>query len=87
MFVLYRLGVVTSNKLSLGPKENTFLKDLSQCDLKTYRIEEVPAGELHVAEDEMLVSCVHFYRTISFTFGSPFFIKIKQGEHFSDVKG
>lgn len=82
-----RLTEVSCNKVLLGPKEDTPLENLSQCCTKIYRIEEIPADELHIADDELLVGCAHFHKDAFATFGSPFLIKIKQGEQFGKVKG
>lgn len=75
------------NKISLGPKEDTPLENLSGSSAKVYRIEEVPRDELHLQEDEMLVPCAHFHKEVFSTFGIPFIIKIKQGEPFVKIKG
>ncbi|KAJ8967839.1 hypothetical protein NQ317_016612 [Molorchus minor] len=80
------LTEVNCNKVSLGPKEDTPLESLGATSAKVYRIEEVPRDELHLAEDEMLISCAHFHKEVFSTFGIPFLIKIKQGETFSKVK-
>lgn len=82
-----RLTEVSCNKVTFGPKEDTLLESLTVCNTKILRIEEVPRDELHLADDEMLVPCAHFCKEVYSTFGCPFFIKIKQGEPFSKVKG
>ena len=73
--------------MALGPKEDTPLDHLVINAAKIYRIEEVPRDELHIAEDEMLISCAHFQKEVFSTFGLPFLLKIKQGEPFTKVKG
>lgn len=82
-----RLTEVNCNKISFGPKEDTPLESLTPCNPKVLRIEEVPREEIQLAEDEMLIPCAHFCKEVYSTFGCPFFIKIKQGETFSKVKG
>lgn len=82
-----RLTEVNCNKVAFGPKEDTPLESLTVCTTKILRIEEVPRDELHLADDEMLVPCAHFCKEVYSTFGCPFFIKIKQGEPFSKVRG
>ncbi|CAG9767409.1 unnamed protein product [Ceutorhynchus assimilis] len=79
-----RLTELNCNKLLMGPKEDTPLDSLTTT--KFYRVEEVPRDEVNVADDEMLISCAHFHKEVFATFGIPFLIKIKQGEHFSKVK-
>lgn len=53
---------------------------------KMFRIEEIPADELTILEDEMLIPVAHFYKDIYNAFGIPFFIKAKQGEPFIVLK-
>ncbi|CAH1982094.1 unnamed protein product [Acanthoscelides obtectus] len=82
-----RFTEVNCNKVALGPKEDTLLESLgTPSPARVFRIEEVPRDELHVAEDEMLVSCAHFHKEVFATFGIPFLVKIKQGEPFTKVK-
>lgn len=71
----------------MGPKEDTPLEALGMTSAKIYRIEEIPREELHLGDDEMLVSCAHFHKEVFSTFGIPFLVKIKQGEPFGKVKG
>jgi ubiquitin carboxyl-terminal hydrolase 7 len=82
-----RFTEVSCNKVAMGPKEDTPLDHLVINAAKIYRIEEVPRDELHIQEDEMLISCAHFQKEVFSTFGLPFLLKIKQGEPFSKVKG
>ncbi|VEN46233.1 unnamed protein product [Callosobruchus maculatus] len=82
-----RFTEVNCNKVALGPKEDTPLESLGvPSPARVFRIEEVPRDELHIAEDEMLVSCAHFHKEVFATFGTPFLVKIKQGEPFTKVK-
>lgn len=81
-----RLTEVGFYKVSMGPKEDTLLENLQVNNSKQYRIEEVPKDEVIIAEDEMLVPCAHFQKDPHSTFGTPFFLKIKQGEPFHKVK-
>ncbi|XP_044758285.1 ubiquitin carboxyl-terminal hydrolase 7 isoform X2 [Coccinella septempunctata] len=81
-----RLTEVNCNKVAMGPKEDTPLDTLSMVAAKIWRIEEVPKDELNLQEDEMLISCAHFHKEVFSTFGTPFLIKIKQGETFAKVK-
>lgn len=62
------------------------LDALSTAGTRSYRIEEIPLEDLHVAEDEMLIQVAHFHKEIFSTFGIPFLFKVKQGEHFSHVR-
>lgn len=74
-------------KVVMGPKDDTPVESLNVGATKIFRIEEIPHDELHLADDEMLVSCAHFHKEVFSTFGIPFLVKIKQGEPFSKVKG
>lgn len=51
-----------------------------------YRFEEIPPGELSLADDEMLIPVSHFYKNVHDLFGIPFFVKVKQGEPFCQLK-
>lgn len=51
-----------------------------------YRFEEIPPGELNLADDEMLIPVSHFYKNVHDLFGIPFFVKVKQGEPFCQLK-
>ena len=51
-----------------------------------YRFEEIPRDELNLMEDEMLIPVSHFYKDVFYVFGTPFFVRIKQGEPFTTLK-
>lgn len=51
-----------------------------------YRFEEIPPCELNMGEDEMLIPVSHFYKNVHELFGIPFFVKVKQGEQFGQLK-
>lgn len=51
-----------------------------------YRFEEIPPCELNLADDEMLIPVSHFYKNVHDLFGIPFFVKVKQGEPFCQLK-
>ena len=44
---------------------------------KTYRVEEIPASEEDMKDDELLVPVAHFHKELFSTFGIPFLLKIK----------
>lgn len=81
-----RLVDVSSYKIGSTPSENMSLDALSTGGTRSYRIEEIPKEELHIAEDEMLISVAHFHKEIFSTFGIPFHFKIKEGERYSEVR-
>ncbi|XP_046987971.1 ubiquitin carboxyl-terminal hydrolase 7 [Schistocerca americana] len=81
-----RIFEVNCNKIISGPKEDGPLETLNSSASKTFRIEEIPRDELHLADDEMLMPVAHFYKDIFSTFGIPFFLKVKHGEPFSKIK-
>ena len=56
-----RLLEVVSNKI-IGTQREDVQLDCLNMSTKTYRIEEVPAEEDSLAEDEILVPVAHFYR-------------------------
>lgn len=51
-----------------------------------YRFEEIPQSELNPGEDEMLIPVSHFYKNVHDLFGIPFFVRVKQGEPFCQLK-
>jgi len=53
---------------------------------KIYRLEEIPVDELELDEGEILVPVAHFFKEIYTTFGSPFLIKIKQGDTVENIR-
>lgn len=95
-----RIVEINSHKLLPGPTEQTPLEFLqtSSTDIsltstssstgiqKFYRVEEIPLDEINLRDDEMLVSVAHFCREVYNTFGIPFFIRIRNGEAFLDLK-
>ena len=74
------------NKVVAGAKEDMSLEALGVGSSKVFRIEEIPADELRLQDDEMLISCAHFHKEVFSTFGIPFLIKIKNAEPFAKVK-
>lgn len=81
-----RLLEIVSHKIINVAKEDTRIDSLATTQTKTYRVEEIPAGQVRVAENELLVSVVHFQKEIYSTFGHPFLLKLKEGEKFESVK-
>lgn len=81
-----RLVEVNCNKVIPGPKEDMSLETLAIGSAKVFRVEEIPADEVRLQDDEMLISCAHFQKEVFSTFGIPFLIKIKHGEPFMKVK-
>lgn len=53
---------------------------------KQYRIEEVPRDEANLQDDEMLVPVSHFFKDVYNLFGTPFYVRAKQGEPFAALK-
>ncbi|KAK2714285.1 hypothetical protein QYM36_008742 [Artemia franciscana] len=60
--------------------------DINMGTGKTYRIEEIPKEEMELANDEMLVPVTHYTKEVFSTFGIPFYLKIKDGELYSEVR-
>ncbi len=75
-----------SNKIYQEHKDETLLDQLNPAGTKTYRIEEIPADQLELSDNEMLVYTAHYHKDLFSTFGTPFVLRIKEGESFSDVK-
>lgn len=87
-----RIVEINGNKIIPGPTEETLLEYLqssgesSMANQKVYRIEEIPTEELDLDDDEMLIPVVHFFKDVYSTFGTPFYIKAKNGEIFANFK-
>lgn len=45
---------------------------------RQFRIEEIPADQIDVCENQALVPVAHFQKEIYATFGAPFLIKLTQ---------
>ena len=72
-----RLLEIISYKIFGVQKEDFLLECLNSAGTKTYRVEEIPADQVSLAHDELLVPVAHFNKEIFSTFGVPFFLKIK----------
>ncbi|XP_076458949.1 ubiquitin carboxyl-terminal hydrolase 7-like isoform X2 [Babylonia areolata] len=81
-----RLLEIISYKILAVQQEDTPLEQLIAGGARTFRVEEVPADETSLHEDEMLVPVAHFSKEVYQTFGIPFLIKIKDNEPFGKVK-
>jgi len=55
----------------------------TKCSL---RIEEIPNDQANVEEGEHLIPVIHFETTIASIFGVSFFVKIKIGQKFGEIK-
>jgi len=84
-----RLLEILSNKVfNLLPPEDRIELLFSQnaAGNRIYRLEEIPSDELELDEGEILVPVAHFSKEIYTTFGSPFLIKIKQGDTVENIR-
>ncbi|XP_037936692.1 ubiquitin carboxyl-terminal hydrolase 7 [Teleopsis dalmanni] len=89
-----RLLKVSNHKIVTVFKEDVSLESLqkpnesmtTQNTQKTFRIEEVPAEDLQLAENEMLIPVSHFSKELYNAFGVPFLIKAKNGETYGTLK-
>ena len=57
-----RLLEIISYKIFSIQREDVLLECLNSPGTKTYRIEEVPADQLHPADDELLIPVAHFHK-------------------------
>ncbi|GIY89443.1 ubiquitin carboxyl-terminal hydrolase 7 [Caerostris extrusa] len=81
-----RLLEIISYKIFAVQREDMPLDSLANAGTKSLRIEEIPNGELEIADDELLIPVAHFQKEVFSTFGVPFLLKIKHKEHFLKVK-
>lgn len=49
------------------------------------RIEEIPNDQIELTEEDRLVPVAHYDNHVSKLFGTPFFVKIRQGDSIKDV--
>jgi len=94
--VKLRLVEIVASRLHRIIKEEMHIESLeTQMANRVYRVEQVLADELplnnnlvfNVSEgEEYLLPVAHFTKEIYATFGSPFLLKIRQGELFKEIK-
>ena len=91
-----RLAEIVASKMHRIFKEETLIEQLeTQTTNKVYRVEQIPVDELSLNNnvvvsvnkgDEYLLAVAHFTKEIYATFGTPFYLKVRQGELFKDIK-
>merc|ERR1712029_1232800 len=81
-----RLVDIVSHKIHWIHPPDAPIDSLTFQASKTYRIEEVPTDQVAVGEDEMIVPVAHFHREAYVAFGTPFLVKIREGEACEAVK-
>jgi len=81
-----RLVDIISHKIYCVNSSETLIDALAGTSTKSYRLEEIPLDQNNLAEDEMLVDVIHFEKEVQSSFGHPFLIKIKEEEHYTDIK-
>ncbi|PIK49499.1 putative ubiquitin carboxyl-terminal hydrolase 7 [Apostichopus japonicus] len=77
-----RLLDLTSNKILSQIPGEAFIESLKHLNNQ----DEVPMDQLSIGADEILVPVAHFQKELFNTFGTPFYIKVKIDEPFTDVK-
>lgn len=53
---------------------------------KRFRVEEIPKDQATLLEDEMLVAVVQYSKELHSCFGNPFYLKVKDGERWYNIK-
>lgn len=81
-----RLLEIISSKVFNIVANDVPLEHLISQAQRTFRIEEIPEDELELGKDEILVPVAHFNKEIYQTFGTPFLIRITDGETISKFK-
>ncbi|KAJ6659719.1 hypothetical protein lerEdw1_018434 [Lerista edwardsae] len=77
---------IVSYKIICVHQEDELLECLSPATSRTFRIEEIPLDQVDLdKENEMLITVAHFQKEVFGTFGTPFLLRIHQGEHFREV--
>ncbi|TPP62572.1 Ubiquitin carboxyl-terminal hydrolase 7 [Fasciola gigantica] len=74
-------------KLSSIPQTTAFPQSCAPNPVaRTLRIEEIPVDEVNLRPDEIIVYVSHFEKDLVDTFGIPFTVRIRDGEHYSEVR-
>lgn len=84
-----RMVEIISNKILAICRPDASLDSILAAGVsnsKTFRLEEIPADELELGEGELLVPVAHFTKEVYTTFGSPFILRIKQGDTVGSVR-
>ncbi|XP_015785155.1 ubiquitin carboxyl-terminal hydrolase 7 [Tetranychus urticae] len=81
-----RLLEVSSNRITTTHGEDIQLECLNPVGNKIFRIEEIPKDELVKESGDFLIPVAHFQKEVYHTFGTPFLLKLRNGEPFSAVK-
>ena len=91
-----RLVEIVSYRLNRIIKEDMLIEGLeAQMANRLYRVEQILPEELSLNNslvfnggkgEEYLLPLAHFTKEIYTTFGTPFFLKVRQGELFKDIK-
>lgn len=81
-----RLLEIISSKVFNIVNNDVPLEHLATQSQRTFRIEEVPEDEVELANDEILVPVAHFNKEIYQTFGTPFLLRITDGEPINKLK-
>jgi len=80
-----RVVEIVSNKITRTISTNISLDSLV-LPAKTYRIEEIPEEELTDDKNSMLIPVMHFQKEAYIAFGTPFYLKITEGETVGSVQ-
>uniref|UniRef100_A0A8D8Y3K7 Ubiquitin carboxyl-terminal hydrolase 7 n=2 Tax=Cacopsylla melanoneura TaxID=428564 RepID=A0A8D8Y3K7_9HEMI len=85
---LLRLLEISNQKISADLEHSISMDQLFQSNATTkiHRLEEIPADEVSLDVDELLIPVAHFQKDIHNIFGYPFLLRIKDNERFSKVK-
>ncbi|XP_074593603.1 ubiquitin-specific protease 7 isoform X2 [Brevipalpus obovatus] len=81
-----RLLEISSNKIVQVFADDIILDCLNPMSNKVYRIEEILKDEIVKDPSEFIIPVAHFSKEIFQTFGTPFLLKLRDGEPFSAVK-
>ena len=82
-----RLIEIVGSKINRILKEDLCIETLEgQLSTKSYRIEQILEDELKLNQNELLLPIAHFTKEIYATFGTPFLMKVRQGEPYNDIK-
>ncbi|XP_031555902.1 ubiquitin carboxyl-terminal hydrolase 7-like, partial [Actinia tenebrosa] len=81
-----RLLEIISAKVFNTISHDTPLDDIVNQGQRSFRIEEIPRDEMNLKNNEILIGVAHFNKEIYQTFGSPFLVKVSDGETMSELR-
>ncbi|EDO34745.1 predicted protein [Nematostella vectensis] len=81
-----RLLEIISAKVFNTINNDVPLEHLVSQGQRIFRIEEIPSDEIDLKTDEILIPVAHFNKEVYQTFGTPFLVRVSDGESISNLR-